>query len=85
MAKELLRAGFATVYEAKSGAEFGDFEKKYRRIEAWAKITKKGMWAAKAKDYESPRDFKTRMAQLSEPKQEEKKIPSFWRRVTWRG
>ncbi|CZS91067.1 probable Probable endonuclease lcl3 [Rhynchosporium agropyri] len=66
--KEMLKAGFATVYEAKSGAEFGDFEEKYRAIEEKAKRKKLGMWAGRAKDYESPRDFKTRTAALSDTK-----------------
>ncbi|KAL2065108.1 hypothetical protein VTL71DRAFT_4248 [Oculimacula yallundae] len=60
--KEMLKAGYATVYEAKSGAEFGDFEEKYRAIEAKAKRKKRGMWAMKAEDFESPREFKTRTA-----------------------
>ncbi|EXJ88326.1 hypothetical protein A1O1_05256 [Capronia coronata CBS 617.96] len=58
---QMLRAGLATVYEAKSGAEFGKgLEKKYRRAEWWAKTKRKGMWAASKKDYESPREYKTR-------------------------
>jgi len=60
--KEMLKAGFATVYEAKMGAEFGDFEEKYRRAEEKAKRKKLGMWAGKLEDYESPRDYKTRTA-----------------------
>lgn len=66
--KEMLKAGFATVYEAKMGAEFGEFEEKYRKAEEVAKRKKIGMWAGKAKDYESPRDYKTRMASLGEKK-----------------
>jgi len=58
---QMLRAGLATVYEAKSGAEFGKgLEQKYRRAEWWAKTKRKGMWAGKSKDYESPREYKTR-------------------------
>ncbi|KAK6603173.1 nuclease domain containing protein [Botrytis cinerea] len=60
--KEMLRAGMATVYEAKMGAEFGDFEAQYRAIEEEAKKKKLGMWSGKKKDYESPRDYKTRTA-----------------------
>ncbi|KAL9612576.1 MAG: hypothetical protein Q9167_002827 [Letrouitia subvulpina] len=63
---EMLKRGLATVYEAKSGAEFGKLEDKYRKAEKWAKIKRKGMWAGKQKDYESPRDYKTRMT-ASEP------------------
>jgi endonuclease YncB( thermonuclease family) len=60
--KEMLKAGLATVYEAKMGAEFGDFEGKYRKTEEVAKRKKLGMWSGKAKDYESPRDYKIRTA-----------------------
>jgi endonuclease YncB( thermonuclease family) len=55
---EMLKAGLATVYEAKMGAEFGDFEEKYKQTEERAKRRKLGMWAGKRKDYESPRDYK---------------------------
>jgi endonuclease YncB( thermonuclease family) len=66
--KEMLKAGMATVYEAKMGAEFGDFEEKYRKMEELAKKKQRGMWSCKAEDYESPRDFKTRTAALNETK-----------------
>ncbi|PQE20181.1 putative endonuclease lcl3 protein [Rutstroemia sp. NJR-2017a BBW] len=65
---EMLKAGMATVYEAKMGAEFGDFEEKYRAIEEQAKKKKLGMWSGKAKDYESPRDYKIRTAAVNPPK-----------------
>ncbi|EXJ87106.1 hypothetical protein A1O3_04064 [Capronia epimyces CBS 606.96] len=69
---QILRAGLATVYEAKSGAEFGDgLEKKYRSAEWWAKTKRKGMWAASNKDYESPRAYKTRHG-MGAPQQEGK-------------
>lgn len=61
---QMLKAGLATVYEAKSGAEFGDLEAKYRATEQWAKKKRKGMWSSKNVDYESPRDYKTRMGQV---------------------
>jgi endonuclease YncB( thermonuclease family) len=58
---QMLRAGLATVYEAKSGAEFGEgLEEKYRKAEWWAKMKRKGMWAGKRKDFESPREYKNR-------------------------
>lgn len=58
---QMLKAGLATVYEAKSGVEFGRaLEGKYRRAEWWAKAKRKGMWAGRKKDYESPRDYKIR-------------------------
>ena len=66
--KEMLKAGMATVYEAKMGAEFGDFEEKYRKMEELAKKKQRGMWSSKAKDYESPRDYKTRTSALNETK-----------------
>jgi len=62
---EMLKAGLATVYEAKSGAEFGNLEAKYRSTEAWAKLKRRGMWAGSQKNYESPRDYKTRMSEDS--------------------
>lgn len=58
---EMLKCGLATTYEAKTGAEFGGLEKKYRAAEAFAKERKLGMWAGKAESFESPRDFKNRM------------------------
>lgn len=66
--KEMLKAGFATLYEAKMGAEFGDFEAKYRKTEELAKKRKLGMWAGRAKDYESPRAYKTRTGSMIETK-----------------
>ena len=65
--KEMLKAGWATVYEAKAGAEFGEFEESYRRIEETAKRKKKGIWQGKTKDFESPREYKTRTADMSPP------------------
>ena len=57
----MLRKGLATVYEAKTGAEFGHLEDKYRKAERWAKLKRKGMWAGKKQDYESPGQYKARM------------------------
>ncbi|KZF25893.1 SNase-domain-containing protein [Xylona heveae TC161] len=65
---EMLKRGLATVYEAKSGAEFGKLEAKYRNAEWWAKKRRKGMWSAKKADFESPREFKTRMSMLEDVK-----------------
>ena len=61
---QMIRAGWATVYEAKSGTEFGGLEAKYRRAENEAKSKKRGIWGGKTVDFESPRDYKTRMTQL---------------------
>ena len=60
----MLKLGLATVYEAKTGVEFGPgLEEKYRRAERLAKTTRKGLWGgAKKKDFESPRDYKTKYA-----------------------
>lgn len=60
---QMLRKGLATVYEAKSGGEFGELEAKYRMAERWAKWNNRGMWSGKKKYFESPRDYKTRMNQ----------------------
>jgi endonuclease YncB( thermonuclease family) len=67
---EMLKTGLATIYEAKSGAEFGRSESQYRAAEEKAKERKVGMWAkpsmrqrlvgGSAKAPESPRDYKTR-------------------------
>ena len=59
---EMLKRGLATVYEAKTGAEFGRLEDRYRRAEWWAKKRRKGIWGVEGK-FESPRDFKTRMGE----------------------
>ena len=58
---QMLRAGLATVYEAKTGVEFGkDLEQKYRSAEWWAKTKRKGMWSGSKKNFESPREYKAR-------------------------
>ena len=58
---EMLKAGMATVYEAKSGAEFGELEDKYRQVEAQARSRRKGIWSGKQQKFESPRDYKNRI------------------------
>ncbi|KAI0817921.1 SNase-domain-containing protein [Xylaria sp. FL0064] len=63
---EMLKSGFATTYEAKSGSEFGGLEEKYKAAEAWAKERKRGMWSGKPEHFESPREYKTRMKELEE-------------------
>jgi endonuclease YncB( thermonuclease family) len=58
---QMLKAGFATVYEAKSGVEFGRATgEQYRRAEQWARTKRKGMWSGKKGNFESPRDYKIR-------------------------
>jgi len=66
---EMVKVGLATTYEAKTGAEFGGpvMEKRYKEAEANAKARKAGLWVQK-KGYESPRDYKTRMAELEKAK-----------------
>lgn len=72
--QEMIKAGFATVYEAKFGSEFGDKEEEYRTAEEQARRKKVGMWSEpglvdrlfgkRKKDVtESPREFKNRMKQ----------------------
>jgi endonuclease YncB( thermonuclease family) len=67
---EMLKSGLATVYEAKTGAEFGKVEQNYRAAEQKARENKVGMWAqpslmqrlggAAMKPPESPRAYKRR-------------------------
>ncbi|KAF1835420.1 SNase-domain-containing protein [Decorospora gaudefroyi] len=66
---EMLKAGLATVYEAKTGAEFGSVEDKYRAAEKKARESKVGMWAKPSFTQrmgggvqESPREYKARHA-----------------------
>ena len=83
----MLRNGLATVYEAKFGSEFGGMEKEYREAEEKAKRAKIGIWSepsfiqrimgAKAKEMETPRQFKTRMAETETvPKESPKPVAS---------
>ncbi|KAK3675746.1 putative endonuclease lcl3 [Recurvomyces mirabilis] len=69
---EMLKLGLATVYEAKSGAEFGGKEEVYRAAEKKAKSRGVGMWqnpglvgrllGRKATAVETPREYKTKVA-----------------------
>ncbi|KAF2719972.1 SNase-domain-containing protein [Polychaeton citri CBS 116435] len=69
----MLRKGLATVYEAKFGSEFGGKEEQYKRAEKTAKLKKIGMWERPSlvgkmlgkadPKYESPREYKTRIAE----------------------
>ncbi|ETI26272.1 hypothetical protein G647_03049 [Cladophialophora carrionii CBS 160.54] len=69
---QMLKAGYATIYEAKTGVEFGRAkEERYRRAEWWAKMRRKGMWAGNQRDYESPREYKNRHG-VGAPKDETK-------------
>jgi endonuclease YncB( thermonuclease family) len=76
---EMLKAGLATVYEAKSGAEFGTSEAKYRAAEEKAKAQQVGMWAKRTlrqkltgggvKAQETPREYKARHTAADKEKQ----------------
>lgn len=65
---EMLKNGLATVYEARTGAEFGLLEQQYREAEAKAKKAKKGIWGLKSSGFESPREYKLRTAAEEEAK-----------------
>ncbi|ORY08828.1 putative endonuclease LCL3 [Clohesyomyces aquaticus] len=75
---EMLKIGLATVYEAKTGSEYGEFEQLYRDTEEKARKAKVGMWTKptilgrlrgeEAKAVESPRDYKTRHAAAEKQK-----------------
>ena len=66
----MLKAGFATVYEASFGVEFGSkkHEERYRKAEAKAKARKKGIWSESKSTFESPRQFKARMGLIDQEK-----------------
>lgn len=57
---QMLKAGLATMYESKSGAEFSGLgvEERYRAAEEQAKRRKIGMWEREG--LESPREYKNR-------------------------
>ena len=54
----MVKRGLATVYEAKSGAEFGGLKEVYEKAEAKAKAKKLGMWSGQPAEYESPMEYK---------------------------
>jgi endonuclease YncB( thermonuclease family) len=66
---EMLKAGLATIYEAKSGSEFGNREEMYKKAEEKAKTGGVGMWKERSVwdklvgggKLESPREYKSRM------------------------
>ncbi|KAK3395644.1 hypothetical protein B0T20DRAFT_359247 [Sordaria brevicollis] len=80
---EMLKAGLATMYEAKTGAEFGGpkMEQLYKNTEAVARRKGKGMWAneltgffglGRRREIESPRQYKDRMRAAGNPILEKK-------------
>ncbi|OBA18957.1 SNase-domain-containing protein [Metschnikowia bicuspidata var. bicuspidata NRRL YB-4993] len=54
---EMLRNGLAVVYEANQGAEYGENEHWYRKLEAKAKAKKRGLWS-QGRKLVTPGDFK---------------------------
>lgn len=58
VSEQMLKAGLATIYEAKSGVEFDGKESVYRKRELKARSKGKGMW--KQKSIESPREYKNK-------------------------
>ena len=83
VALEMLRRGLATVYEAKSGAEFGGRKEDYVAAEERARRAKVGMWTERGgvwrrilgggeEAVETPMEFKRRMGREEEAKKEGK-------------
>ncbi|KAA8893387.1 hypothetical protein FN846DRAFT_537111 [Sphaerosporella brunnea] len=60
---EMLKAGMATMYEAKFGAEFGGMKEKYAAAEERAKNARLGLWRQKARKRVSPAEFKRALRQ----------------------
>ncbi|CAG86820.2 DEHA2D04950p [Debaryomyces hansenii CBS767] len=54
---EMLRNGLGVVYEGKIGAEFGDNESWYRKLEARAKWLRRGLWSL-GSSMTTPGEFK---------------------------
>lgn len=55
---EMLKAGMATVYEAKTGAEFGNLRAEYELAEAEAKKKRIGLWSQSKRRLVSPHTYK---------------------------
>jgi endonuclease YncB( thermonuclease family) len=82
---EMLKQGMATVYEAKSGVEWGGRKEIYEAAEAQAKAKKLGIWSGKEKDFESPRAYKSKIQDAEKAREPETTITpqekkSWWRR-----
>lgn len=80
---EMLKQGLATVYEAKSGVEWGGQKEVYEAAEAQAKAKKLGIWSSKPKDFESPRAYKSKLFEAEkgrEAKTTTQQEKSWWRR-----
>ena len=80
---QMLKRGLATVYEAKTGAEFGALEDRYRSIEALARGKKVGIWGGK--NFESPREFKSRTKDEGDAAPKEGGKSGSGRKGSWLG
>lgn len=60
VSEEMIKAGLATVYEAKTGTEFDGREHIYRKREAQAQKKKRGMWNIDQKKFLTPREYKNK-------------------------
>jgi len=60
VSRDMLRAGWCTVYEGKTGAEFNGLETQFRMLEQQAKRRRVGMWKT-GKHLESPAEYKRRL------------------------
>ncbi|KAK9368379.1 hypothetical protein V1509DRAFT_623901 [Lipomyces kononenkoae] len=61
VSSEMLRAGWAIVYESKFQAAFGTTKEMYQREEQYARANKNGMWKYGESLVESPAEYKKRM------------------------
>lgn len=57
VSREMLRAGWATVYEAKVGSEFNGLKQKFYRLEAQAKRRRRGIYQ-QGVNIETPAEYK---------------------------
>lgn len=57
VSREMLRAGWATVYEGKVGSEFNGLKQKFERLETRAKLLRRGIYQ-KGRNIETPAEYK---------------------------
>ncbi|KAK9494951.1 hypothetical protein V1508DRAFT_411451 [Lipomyces doorenjongii] len=67
VSSEMLRAGWAIVYESKFQAAFGSTKETYQREEQYARDHKNGMWKYGKALIESPAEYKRRMRLGGDP------------------
>lgn len=60
VSEEMIKAGLATVYEAKAGAEFDGKEDIYRKQQYKAQKKKLGMWSLNKNNLLTPRQYKNK-------------------------